>query len=214
MDEGAKPLNSSKSEEIIIHCNSNKPEEGIKEKGFRALTTSYVSRKTVHGAVIVLLCVTLITMATAWTVMQREELPGCKAGSTGSLCPRGWVGYLNKCYYFSDEEADWFASQHNCSSFNASLSEIETKLELKFLLRYKGSIYHWIGLSKDASKPWTWANGKAFNDRFPIDEGGDCAYLSDNAIMSSWCKTKKNWICSKTDLYVQGDEHDSNVMQL
>uniref|UniRef100_A0A674IMM4 C-type lectin domain-containing protein n=1 Tax=Terrapene triunguis TaxID=2587831 RepID=A0A674IMM4_9SAUR len=38
-----------------------------------------------------------------------------------SRCPDGWVGYLGKCYYFSEAEGNWDFSQSNCSSFGASL---------------------------------------------------------------------------------------------
>ncbi|XP_060094721.1 C-type lectin domain family 2 member D-like, partial [Heteronotia binoei] len=117
---------------------------------------------------------------------------------TYASCPDGWIGYLGKCYYFSEDEADWFSSLRNCSSLGASLSTIETHQEMGFLLRYKGPIYHWIGLRKDQGMPWEWADGRVFNNTlFDIIEGGYCAFLNDVAVMSSFCKTKKNWICSK-----------------
>uniref|UniRef100_A0A8C3FAL5 C-type lectin domain-containing protein n=1 Tax=Chrysemys picta bellii TaxID=8478 RepID=A0A8C3FAL5_CHRPI len=39
-------------------------------------------------------------------------------------CPDGWVGYLGKCYYFSEAEGNWTFSQSNCSSFGASLQDL------------------------------------------------------------------------------------------
>uniref|UniRef100_A0ACB8EGU4 Uncharacterized protein n=1 Tax=Sphaerodactylus townsendi TaxID=933632 RepID=A0ACB8EGU4_9SAUR len=70
-------------------------------------------------------------------------------------------------------------------------------------MKTEGPIYHWIGLRKPQEDRWEWANGQIFNNTlFDIVEGGDCAYLNDVKVMSSWCKTKKNWICSKPDTYM------------
>uniref|UniRef100_A0A8C3XRV8 C-type lectin domain-containing protein n=1 Tax=Chelydra serpentina TaxID=8475 RepID=A0A8C3XRV8_CHESE len=44
-------------------------------------------------------------------------------------CPDGWVGYLGKCYYFSEAEGNWSYSQSYCSSFGASLATIDTLQE-------------------------------------------------------------------------------------
>uniref|UniRef100_A0A670ZLA2 C-type lectin domain-containing protein n=1 Tax=Pseudonaja textilis TaxID=8673 RepID=A0A670ZLA2_PSETE len=75
-------------------------------------------------------------------------------------CPTDWIGYQMKCFYFSDKEETWSASQDFCSLYNASLAVIEEK-EMDFVQRYKGSISHWIGLQRDPKQPWKWVNGNA-----------------------------------------------------
>uniref|UniRef100_A0A8C6V8T8 C-type lectin domain-containing protein n=1 Tax=Naja naja TaxID=35670 RepID=A0A8C6V8T8_NAJNA len=73
-------------------------------------------------------------------------------------CLTDWIGYQMKCFYFSDKEETWSASQDFCSLYNASLAVIE-KEEMAFVQRYKGSTSHWIGLQRDPKQPWKWVNG-------------------------------------------------------
>ncbi|XP_050776145.1 C-type lectin domain family 2 member B-like [Gopherus flavomarginatus] len=117
----------------------------------------------------------------------------------GACCPDGWVGFRGKCYYFSDAEGTWDSSQSLCSSLNASLAEIDTEKDLDFVMRYKGVSEFWIGLKRVSAQLWQWVNGEQFNNLFTIRGEGDCAYLSDDFATSSWCSTKRYWICSKPD---------------
>uniref|UniRef100_A0A452GLX4 C-type lectin domain-containing protein n=1 Tax=Gopherus agassizii TaxID=38772 RepID=A0A452GLX4_9SAUR len=112
-------------------------------------------------------------------------------------CPDGWVGYGGKCYYFSEAEGDWNNSQSNCSSFSASLAEIDTPQEMAFIKRHKDLSEHWIGLRREPGQVWKWTNGTEFNHWFKVRAQGECAYLNDEAVTSSWCDTVRYWICSK-----------------
>uniref|UniRef100_A0ACB8EGL7 Uncharacterized protein n=1 Tax=Sphaerodactylus townsendi TaxID=933632 RepID=A0ACB8EGL7_9SAUR len=47
----------------------------------------------------------------------------------GPACPSGWIGYEQKCYFFSDEIKDWTSSQSFCSSYNSTLAVIENEQE-------------------------------------------------------------------------------------
>ncbi|XP_063148871.1 C-type lectin domain family 2 member D-like [Candoia aspera] len=113
-------------------------------------------------------------------------------------CPPDWVGYQNKCYYCSNEEGNWTAAQDFCTLYNASLAVIG-KEEMKFVLRYKGSAPHWIGLKLDTNQSWKWINGK--DSTLEVrGKGGACAFLNDDATASSSrCRTAHHWICSKPD---------------
>uniref|UniRef100_A0A8C3RJB7 C-type lectin domain-containing protein n=1 Tax=Chelydra serpentina TaxID=8475 RepID=A0A8C3RJB7_CHESE len=117
----------------------------------------------------------------------------------GPCCPDGWVGYRGKCYYFSEAEGTWDSSQSFCSSLNASLAWIDTEKDLMFILRYKGVSEFWIGLKRVSAQTWLWVNGEQLNNLFTVRGEGDCAYLSDSFAASSWCSTKRYWICSKAD---------------
>ncbi|KAG6923554.1 C-type lectin domain family 2 member B [Chelydra serpentina] len=122
-----------------------------------------------------------------------------KAKCPAACCPDGWVGYRGKCYYFSEAEGTWDSSQSFCSSLNASLAWIDTEKDLTFIMRYKGISEYWIGLKRVSARTWQWVNGEQFNDLFTVRGEGDCAYLSDGFAASSWCSTKRYWICSKPD---------------
>ncbi|XP_039373046.1 C-type lectin domain family 2 member D6-like isoform X2 [Mauremys reevesii] len=78
-----------------------------------------------------------------------------------AACPDGWVGYQGKCFYFSETEENWSASQSHCSALNAFLASIDSLPELDFMLHYKGIPYRWIGLQREQGEgqPWKWTNG-------------------------------------------------------
>ncbi|XP_070591778.1 C-type lectin domain family 2 member D-like [Erythrolamprus reginae] len=113
-------------------------------------------------------------------------------------CLPTWIWFEMKCYYFSDKEKSWFASQHFCSLYNATLAIIENK-DKDFVLRYKGRPSHWIGLQRDLNQPWKWINGSVSTWKV-LGDGGNCAFLDDEGKASvSWCENPHHWICSKPD---------------
>ncbi|XP_074873405.1 uncharacterized protein LOC142024938 isoform X1 [Carettochelys insculpta] len=123
----------------------------------------------------------------------------CPAGAAcpGAACPDGWLGYLGKCYYFSEVEANWTDSQNNCSAHGASLAVIDTPQELTFLMCYKGRADYWIGLWREPTQPWKWTNGTEFNNWFKIVGREKCAFLNRNDIASSGCSREGRWLCSR-----------------
>ncbi|XP_067319447.1 C-type lectin domain family 2 member D-like [Anolis sagrei] len=115
-------------------------------------------------------------------------------------CPKGWLGYQMKCYYFSTIEGNWTSGNRHCSSHNASLAMVDSQEILDFFLRYKSPPDHWIGLQKDSGQPWIWINGSIFTEWFfmlPTEKGRRCAYLNHKAVASSSCTREERWICSK-----------------
>ncbi|XP_015274908.1 PREDICTED: C-type lectin domain family 2 member B-like, partial [Gekko japonicus] len=126
----------------------------------------------------------------------------------GPPCPRYWIGYEGKCYYFSREKRDWVSSKHYCSSHNASLARIE-KEEMDFVMRLKGKDIYWIGLRRVLSKDWTWADGE--NATMEVTGvGGDCAFLDNTGkAIASGCHAKLPWICSKPAAYTTKEVADT-----
>ncbi|XP_067424278.1 uncharacterized protein [Emydura macquarii macquarii] len=58
-----------------------------------------------------------------------------------ATCPEGWLGYLGKCYYFSEVEANWTSSQSNCAAFNTSLAVIDSVREMGLCVRVLWGLY-------------------------------------------------------------------------
>ncbi|XP_074872919.1 C-type lectin domain family 2 member D-like [Carettochelys insculpta] len=143
----------------------------------------------------------LIILPVVWLVKTRQADPIFAAAS----CPDGWVGYLGRCYYFSEAEGDWNNSQSSCSSLGASLAGIDNEQEKAFMLRYKGPADHWIGLHRALGQPWKWANGTEFNNWFEIKGGGLCAYMNSDAIASSGCLREGHWVCSRPAEKTEGN---------
>ncbi|XP_065420216.1 C-type lectin domain family 2 member D-like isoform X2 [Chrysemys picta bellii] len=146
--------------------------------------------------VITALIITIIALAATMT----PPCPRCPPHVTAA-CPDGWVGYQGNCYYFSETEGNWSASQSHCSSLNASLASIDSLPELDFMLRYTGILYHWIGLHREPGEgqPWKWTNGTIFNNLFQVRGEGQCAYLNAYGVSSSRCYSDRHFICKRPD---------------
>ncbi|XP_024588952.1 C-type lectin domain family 2 member D [Neophocaena asiaeorientalis asiaeorientalis] len=115
-------------------------------------------------------------------------------------CPKGWIGFGNKCFYFSEDTRNWTSSQTFCTSLEAVLGQFETEEELNFLKRYKGPSDHWIGLRRESSHHvWKWTDSTEYNASFVIKGVGECAYLNDIGLSSARSYTDRNWICIKTN---------------
>uniref|UniRef100_A0A8C0AFJ7 C-type lectin domain-containing protein n=1 Tax=Bos mutus grunniens TaxID=30521 RepID=A0A8C0AFJ7_BOSMU len=107
-------------------------------------------------------------------------------------CPKGWIGFGSKCFYFSEDSKNWTFSQTSCISVGAVLAQFETEEELNFLRRYKGIFDHWIGLSRESSHhAWKWTDNSKYNG------DGERGYLNDLGVSSARSYTDRKWICSK-----------------
>ncbi|XP_073078490.1 C-type lectin domain family 2 member B-like [Manis javanica] len=117
--------------------------------------------------------------------------------TTQYFCPEDWIGFQNKCYYFSQEEGVWNSSRHNCSTQLADLTVIDTTGEMDFLRRFKSSSNHWIGLEITEDQTAKWINGAIFNKWFNIRGSEKCAYLNDDGVATARCYMERKWICRK-----------------
>ncbi|XP_038226488.1 C-type lectin domain family 2 member D-like [Dermochelys coriacea] len=193
-------LDICKEQQLDVPLNSNGDQKRGKEPGYRlGKTTAF----TIVAAVTVLILGLIATTAT----LAVRTTKSCLDYADVPSCPDGWVGYRRQCYFFSEVERNWTASKSFCSSYSASLAGIDSGLEMTFLLRYKGSVYHWISLRREPSQLWKWGNGSEFDNRFEVRGGGNCAYLNDIGVSSSSCETEKNWICARPGRYGKRKEN-------
>ncbi|XP_069837883.1 C-type lectin domain family 2 member D-like [Dendropsophus ebraccatus] len=117
-------------------------------------------------------------------------------------CEDGWIWYKKKCYYFSTNISEWEKSQDFCATRSASLAVVDSPQELSFMIRYKGSPDHWIGLKRENNTlPWVWTNGSIFTETFQIAGVSDCVLVNSGRISSASCYSDKHWICSKPDAF-------------
>ncbi|XP_059258574.1 early activation antigen CD69-like isoform X2 [Mustela nigripes] len=69
---------------------------------------------------------------------------------------------------------------------------------MESLMPYLEPSSYWIGLKKpNASAPWVWANGDAFDNWFNIEGSGTCAFMFKNGISSASCNDAIKYICSR-----------------
>ncbi|XP_038175178.1 C-type lectin domain family 2 member E-like [Arvicola amphibius] len=151
--------------------------------------------------VIMILTVAVIVLSIALSV-NKENIAISRPGPYYSTCPNDWIGFRNKCFYFSEDVRNWTFSQTYCTALEAHLALFDSLEELNFLKRYKGASDHWIGLHRESPEhPWTWTDNTEYNNLFLTQGSRECAYLNNSGISSAKDYTLKKWICSKYSRY-------------
>ncbi|XP_039730217.1 C-type lectin domain family 2 member A-like isoform X1 [Pteropus medius] len=141
--------------------------------------------------IIFFLVILIITLATILAVGKQ------KSSAEHTPCLDDWIGYLGKCFYFSENTTTWTASQNFCVSHAATLAVFNTTKELNFLKRYSDHSQYWIGLSLKPGQTWMWIDGTLYKAWFKIIGIGECAYLHKSGISSASTHLVRKWICSK-----------------
>ncbi|XP_066474692.1 C-type lectin domain family 2 member B-like isoform X2 [Tiliqua scincoides] len=173
--------------------------DGAREPQNAALIPKCIKEKkyTLAAAgVITALVITIIALA----ARKPESCQPCPP-PVDAACPNRWIGYQGKCYYISGDRRNWTESKINCSVFGASLALIDSQLDLDFLIKLTRPHHYWIGLSREEDKAWRWTNGTELNNRLKVRGEGQCAYLNDNGISSTWCFTEKTFLCNQPEAY-------------
>ncbi|XP_007651343.1 C-type lectin domain family 2 member E [Cricetulus griseus] len=149
--------------------------------------------------VIAVLTVTVLSLSVALSLSGRPVTEN--SGPCYATCPKDWIGFGNKCYYFSEEMRNWTFSQTSCMALEAHLAIHESQEELNFLKRYKGPSDHWIGLHRESPEdPWMWTDNTEYNNLVLTQGGGEYAYLNDSGISSAKDYIHKKWICRKSKI--------------
>ncbi|KAL1773306.1 SIGNR1 alpha [Sigmodon hispidus] len=123
-------------------------------------------------------------------------------------CPRDWVFFNGKCYFFSKSQRNWYDSITACKEMGAQLVIIETDEEQSFLQqtsKVKGPT--WMGLSDLHNEAtWHWVDGSSLSPSFvqywnrgePNNVGEeDCAEFSGDGWNDLKCDALRFWICKK-----------------
>ncbi|KAM7335550.1 hypothetical protein ACRRTK_006027 [Alexandromys fortis] len=154
-------------------------------------------------AVIIVLTGALIALSVALSSSWRKEEKAIASPEVGYVtCPKDWIGFGSKCFYFSEHTSNWTYSQTSCMELGAHLTHFDSLEELDFLNRLKGDIAAWIGLHRESSEqPWMWTDNTEYNNLILIRGEGEHAYLSDNGISSGRKYITRKWVCSKPYSY-------------
>ncbi|XP_032328951.1 C-type lectin domain family 2 member F-like isoform X2 [Camelus ferus] len=75
-------------------------------------------------AIIIFLVILIITLAIVLAVEKH------KSSMEHVSCLDGWIGYLGKCFYFSENTTTWAASQNFCAAHAANPAVFNTTEEL------------------------------------------------------------------------------------
>ncbi|XP_057632379.1 C-type lectin domain family 2 member D11-like [Chionomys nivalis] len=153
-------------------------------------------------AVIIVLTTAVIALSVALSLsVRKSEYVSIK--NTHGSCPRNWIGFGSKCFYFSEDMSNWTFSQNFCMELKAQLARFDNMEELNFLRRYKGTFDYWISLHRESPEhPWRWMDNTEYNSSVPIRGVEDYAYLNNNGISSARIYADRRWICSKPNSYI------------
>ncbi|QRI42733.1 C-type lectin-like protein [Cheloniid poxvirus 1] len=113
------------------------------------------------------------------------------------VCPDEWVGYAGKCYYFSNNETDWYDSKKKCESMNSSLVVLDDKDVIKFISKF-GKTEYWIEKKRYKNIVFSSSNMNSFD----INDTSICLYFDLNIITETPCIFYEKWICVKPNNYV------------
>ncbi|XP_049989324.1 C-type lectin domain family 2 member D11-like isoform X2 [Alexandromys fortis] len=174
----------------------------LERKCFRIISPVSPARLYCCCAVIIVLTAAVIALSVALSFsVRRQEQDSIK--NTHAPCPRGWIGFGNRCFYFSEDSSTWTLSQNFCTEQKAQLAQFDNMEELNFLKRYKGTSDYWIGLHRESSEhPWKWMDNTEYNSSVPIRGVEDYAYLNNNGISTARIYADRRWICSKPNSYI------------
>ncbi|CAH7423013.1 unknown_gene_11819 [Phodopus roborovskii] len=158
----------------------------LKGKYLRLISAESPAKLYCCYAVIAVLIVAVIVLSVALSLSGTKEHSANKSPESGyGTCPRGWIGYGSKCFYYSEDMRNWTFSHASCKEQEALLALFDSMEELDFLNRHKGDFDHWIGLHRESPQHlWMWTNNTEYNNLVPIRGEGPYAYLSNNGISS------------------------------
>uniref|UniRef100_A0A8C8W3V1 C-type lectin domain-containing protein n=1 Tax=Peromyscus maniculatus bairdii TaxID=230844 RepID=A0A8C8W3V1_PERMB len=180
--------------DVLIFIFSGKK---LQEKCLRIVSPESPAKLYCCYTVIAVLTAAVIALSVALSVKPSIESPG----SYYATCPRNWIGFGSKCFYFSEDMRNWTSSQTSCMAEGAHLALFESLEELNFLKRYTGNSDHWIDLHRESPEhPW-WIENTKYNNLVLIQGGGEYAYLNESGISGARDYMHKKWICSKSNRY-------------
>ncbi|XP_015236978.1 PREDICTED: C-type lectin domain family 4 member E-like [Cyprinodon variegatus] len=79
-------------------------------------------------------------------------------------CLADWKLNGDKCFYFSEDRADWISSQYRCMSLGGAVATVKTEEEQEFLFKTAQSLSqgdsYWLGLrGSGVEGTWQWSDG-------------------------------------------------------
>ena len=62
------------------------------------------------------------------SILVREKNPAIVSPEAGNVtCPRDWIAFGSKCFYFSEHTSNWTSSQTSCKDLGAHLTQFGSR---------------------------------------------------------------------------------------
>ena len=72
----------------------------------------------------------MICICTVYILGRKEETAIVSPEAGYAACPRDWIGFGSKCFYFSEHTSNWTSSQTSCMELGANLTHFDSLEEL------------------------------------------------------------------------------------
>ncbi|XP_043295928.1 C-type lectin domain family 2 member B-like isoform X1 [Cervus canadensis] len=169
---------------------ANEKKRDVKDKQYKFQMLKTSSKGLIFAlAISVVINIVLIGIAIHFSVKEDK--------SARYFCSDNWIGFQDKCYYFSEEEQDWNSSRYDCLSQNANLVLITTTKEKHFLKRFKCTSDHWIWRDMTENLTGQWVDENIFSKGINMTGNEICFYLNEDGVAAARCYTERKWICRK-----------------
>ena len=75
-------------------------------------------------------CLSMICICTVHILGRKEEKAIASPEVGYVTCPKDWIGFGSKCFYFSEHTSNWTSSQTSCMELGAHLTHFDSLEEL------------------------------------------------------------------------------------
>ncbi|XP_027624796.1 low affinity immunoglobulin epsilon Fc receptor isoform X2 [Tupaia chinensis] len=128
-------------------------------------------------------------------------------GSMCNLCPKDWVNFKHKCYYFGKGAKKWIQARYACEDLGGRLVSIHSREEQDFLTTRANKKGSWIGL-RDVfvEGEFLWMDGSpvGYSNWYPgepnnHDRGEDCVLMKESGEWNdAFCRDYLDtWVCDR-----------------
>ncbi|CAH7282522.1 Fcer2a [Phodopus roborovskii] len=127
-------------------------------------------------------------------------------GAVCSTCPKNWLHFQQKCYYFGKSPKQWIQARFACSDLEGRLVSIHSQEEQDFLTKHinKDS---WIGLRDlNVEGQFIWMDGSpvGYSNWSPgepnnAEQGEDCVMMRESGQWNDYyCRSFLDaWVCEQ-----------------
>uniref|UniRef100_A0A8C9IH53 C-type lectin domain family 5 member A n=1 Tax=Piliocolobus tephrosceles TaxID=591936 RepID=A0A8C9IH53_9PRIM len=120
--------------------------------------------------------------------------------SYGTVCPKDWEFYQERCFLLPTSESSWNESRDFCKRKGSTLAIVNTPEKLKFLQDIADTEKYFIGLIYNREeKRWRWINNSVFNGNVTNqNQNFNCATIGlTKTFDAASCDIRYRRICEK-----------------
>lgn len=128
-------------------------------------------------------------------------------GTACNVCPKDWLHFQQKCYYFGEGSKQWIQAKFTCSDLEGRLVSIHSQKEQDFLMQHINKKDSWIGLQDlNMEGEFVWPDGSpvGYSNWSPGEpnnggQGEDCVMMRGSGQWNdAFCRSYLDaWVCEQ-----------------